>query len=156
MSPKDEAENLLDALLPLAKQLLAQQRRAVPVRRHAGTDGTVSLVSPDIGNDHPSSQQVIDALLADFRAGSYRAVGIAYAITTVPPGRTEPTDAITTVPPGRTEPTDAIVIRLDHVSGYSVQVVYPYLLGQPGDLTVASPFAVRGLGDVFPPPGHAS
>jgi hypothetical protein len=99
---------------------------------------------------------VIDALLADFRAGSYRAVGIAYAITTVPPGRTEPTDAITTVPPGRTEPTDAIVIRLDHVSGYSVQVVYPYLLGQPGDLTVASPFAVRGLGDVFPPPGHAS
>jgi hypothetical protein len=111
MSPKDEAENLLDALLPLAKQLLAQHGELYPFGGTLGTDGTVSLVSPDIGNDHPSSQQVIDALPADFRAGSYRAVGIAYAITTVPPGRTEP--------------TDAIVIRLDNVSGYSVQVPVP-------------------------------
>jgi hypothetical protein len=81
---------------------------------------------------------VIDALLADFRAGSCRAVGIAYAITTVPPGRTEP--------------TDAIVIRLDHVSGYSVQVPVPARPAGRAD----SRIAVRGLGDVFPPPGHAS
>lgn len=140
-APRDEAEDILKALLPFAKQMLEQHGEFYPFAGAMLRDGSITAVSYQDGHDHPSSQQVIDGIVAGFRAaakvGTYRAVGVAYDIATVLPGGAEK--------------TDAIAVRLDHESGYSVQVVFPYRIVRPGEVVVAEPFATPGTSDVFSP-----
>ena len=56
---------------------------------------------------------------------------------------------VRTIPPGKKDKQDAIEVRLDHVSGYSVKVLFPYAFSSKGDLSVAPPFAVLGEGRIF-------
>ena len=138
--PKDEAEDLLNRLLPFAKQMLEKHGEFYPFGAAMLRDGSITAVAYKENDEHPPSKQVIDNLLTVYRTAAktntYRAVGIAYVITTLPPGATEK--------------TDAIAIRLDHVTGYSVVVVFPYQVLRPGEVILGKPFTTRGAGDVFP------
>jgi hypothetical protein len=138
---KAEAEAVLNMLVPAAMHLLEKNGAMYPIGAAMLSNGSVSAVGVYDGDEHPSSQKVIDglneALRAGARKGRYKATGIAVDIRVVPPGESEK--------------TDAIEVRLEHVSGYSVQVVYPYHLHHR-KVTLGKAFAVKGTNDVFGPP----
>lgn len=129
----------MNALLPLVKKLLSENGEFFPVGGTMQTDGSIAFVSTYDGDEHPPSQKVIDSLMEVFRAGAkerkYKATGLAYDIRTLPPGATEK--------------TDAVAVRLDHASGYSVLVVFPYRLTPGREVIFASPFASKGPADIF-------
>jgi len=139
-SPKEETEEILNALMPFAKQMLEKHGEFFPFGGAMLIDGKITMVGMYDGDERPPSQKVIDGLLEGFRAeakrGRYKAIGIAFDIRTVPPGSTKK--------------TDAVAVRLDHVSGYSVQVAFPYRITEKHEVVFAEPFATRGPGDVFP------
>jgi hypothetical protein len=56
---------------------------------------------------------------------------------------------VRTIPPGRTDKQDTIAVALDHQSGYSVMVYFPYYFDSKGQLCVEAPFASKGEGTVF-------
>lgn len=133
-------EAVLDFLLQFAKKMLEKNGEFYPFGATMMRDGSIAAAGYMDDDDHPQSQRVIDGLLTAYRTGaktgSYRAVGLAYAITTLPPGATEK--------------SDAIAVRLDHVDGSSVVVVYPYRIVRPGEVVVGEPYKIKGAGDVFP------
>ena len=114
-TPKEECEELMNTILPMAKKLLSEHGEFFPVGGAMQLDGSIAAVATFDGDEHPPSQKVIDSLMEAFRAGAkqkkYKATALVYDIRTVPPGATEK--------------TDAVAIRLDHLGGYSVLVVIP-------------------------------
>ena len=135
---KLECQGLINALLPLAKKMLAQHGEFFPIGGGLQPDGEIAVLAAHEGEERPPSQKLIDSLLATFRqaaaAKTYRATAILFDVRTVPPGATEK--------------TDAVAVRLDHESGYSVIVMYPYRI-ESGEVQLSAPFATRGPGDVF-------
>lgn len=141
-TPKEECEELMNALLPLVKELLSKNGEFFPVGGTMQADGSTEIVATYDGDEHPPSQKVIDSLMAVFRAGAkerkYKATALIYDIRTLPPGATEK--------------TDAVAVRLDHASGYSVLVVFPYHLSPSREVVFAPPFANKGPADIFSKP----
>jgi len=141
-TPKEECEELMNALLPMVKKLLSEHGEFFPVGGTMQADGSIAFVSTYDGDEHPPSQKVIDSLIEAFRAGAmdrkYKATALIYDIRTVPPGATEK--------------TDAVAVRLDHVSGYSVLVVFPYRLSPVREVIFTPPFASKGPADIFSKP----
>lgn len=139
-TPKQEAEALMQAALPFAQKMLREHGEFFPYGAALLPDGKIGSVAaqPD-NNQRPTSKEIIDLLSDAFRAGAakgnYRATAIVANIVAVPPGKTER--------------SDAIVVQLDHVSGYSVSVVFPYVRAANGELTLSAPFATQGRGDIF-------
>ena len=95
--PKEECEDLMNALLPVVKKLLSEHVEFFPVGGTMQTDGSIAFVSTYDGDEHPPSQKVIDSLMEVFRAGAkqkkYKATALIYDIRTIPPEATEKTDA---------------------------------------------------------------
>lgn len=140
MNPgKADAQELLDALLPFAKQMLQQHREFFPFGGRMSQSGTIAHIGATDGTDHPPSQPLIQLMKDSFRsealAGDLRTCGIVYDVRTVPPNCIEE--------------QDAIAVALDHFSGYSVVVLFPYQFSSSGELQVESPFAVEGDYFVF-------
>jgi len=141
MTPKEECEALMNALVPVAQQMLAKYREFYPFGGTMAVDGKIAQAASSIGEEHPASQALIDMLEKGFRDGAKRHLYKATAILV----------DVRTVPPGKKEEQDAVEVRLDHVSGYSVRVVFPYTFSAKGDLEFAPPFATPGEGKIF---GH--
>lgn len=140
MTPKEECEALLDALIPAAENLLRKNRQFYPIGATLTTENTISLTSVSYGDDEfPESQRVIDDLTGAHcqmaEQNEIKASGIAW-------------DATITAPDGKK--SDAILISLEHVSGYSVMVGVPYMIGIFKKVKLGELFAQRGLHDVFP------
>ena len=114
---KNELEQLLSAAVPFAEQMLTKHGEFFPYGSSMNGDGKISAVEGYTGSEHPKSTELIDQLRAGFRreaeAGKLRACALVYDIRTVPPGKTEK--------------TDAIAVELDHRGGMSIVVVYPYV-----------------------------
>jgi len=143
---KADAQELLDVLLPFAKQMLQQHEEFYPFGGRMVLDGTISHVGATFGTEHPPSQPLIqlmqDAFRAEARATGLRTCGILYDIRTVPPNRSEK--------------QDAIAAALDHASGYSVVVIFPYRFDESRQLQVEPPFAVEGEYSIFGRPEIAT
>jgi hypothetical protein len=136
---KADAQELLDVLLPFAKQMLQQHREFLPFGRRMDPDGTIAHVGATDGTEHPASRSLICLMQGAFReearTGILRTCGILYDVRIKPPGRAEK--------------QDAIAAALDHVSGYSVVVFFPYGFDDSGQLKVESPFASEGEHSIF-------
>jgi hypothetical protein len=139
-TPKDEATDLMNMLVPFAEQMVREHGEFYPYGGVMMPDGSMQHFGATDGTEHPKSSDLIDLLLTQFREGGrqgrYKATGIVYDVLTVPPGATEK--------------TDAIAVRLDHEAGYSVVVMIPYRVDE-GRLTKGTIFAVKGDGSIFPP-----
>ena len=102
-------------------------------------DGTITHEGAYNGTEQPPSQELIDLLRQahqkSARAKTLRACATVYDIRTVPPGRTEK--------------QDAIAVAIDHVSGYSAVVIFPYSFGPDNKLQVEAAFAVEGTQEIF-------
>ena len=138
---KADAEALLNELMPFAEQMLTQYREFFPFGARMAHNGKIDHVSASDGTEHPPSQPLIDLLTKAHRIEAkekkLRACAIVYDIRTIPPGKSEK--------------QDAIAAAIDHVSGYSVVVIFPYSFDTEQKLQIEAPFATEGSYNIF---GH--
>jgi hypothetical protein len=139
MTPKEECEVLMNALMPFAQKMLAKNRAFLPFGASMSATGQVAAAMGAPTNEHADANELISTLEQGFRDGAkkgqLKATGIAVDIKIVPPGKTAK--------------QDAVEIRLDHRAGYSVRVIFPYSFSDKGDLAIEAPFAAAGAGRVF-------
>jgi len=117
----------MNALIPFAHQQLSKHREFYPFGGTMSVDGKITQSASSTGEQRPASQPLIDLLEKGFQDGAKRRLYKATAIIV----------DVRTIPPGKTEKQDAIEVRLDHVSGYSVKVLFSYAFSPKGDLQVA-------------------
>lgn len=126
-----DLEQLINALIPFAKQMLSKQGDYYPFGTSIAVDGTIAHISTFDGDEHPSYPQVIEKLTQIIRQkienGEIKAAGICYDICTIPPGQTKK--------------SDAIFIGLEHQSGDAVEVCLPYKKGLLGKISYGVIFA---------------
>jgi hypothetical protein len=138
-TPKDEATDLMNMLLPFAEKMLREHGEFYPYGGAMLPDGSMKMLGATDGNEHPNSKDIIDLMVTAFREEArqrkYKATAIVYDVTTLPPGAAEK--------------SDAIAVRLDHEGGYSVVVMIPYHVAD-GQLVEGTLFTVKGDGSIFP------
>ncbi|MFO0874139.1 MAG: hypothetical protein U0575_09230 [Phycisphaerales bacterium] len=134
-----DLDNLMNALLPFAQQMLAKHGEFYPYGSTMTTGGEIVSQAAYDGDDHPQSQPLIERMTQAFRAmaasGEIRAAGICYDVRTIPPGQTEK--------------TDAICLGLEHQTGQSVSVFLPYKKGWFGKIRYGELFATRRDAEIF-------
>jgi hypothetical protein len=136
---KEECERLMTALVPFAQEMLTKHREFHPFGGVVSADGKIERSMSTTGVERPTSQALIDLLEQGFRDGAKRGLYKATAIVV----------DVRTVPPGKREKQDAVEVRLDHVSGYSIKVLFPYRISPTGEVTIEAPFAVAGEKRIF-------
>ncbi|MFO0828715.1 MAG: hypothetical protein U0572_11290 [Phycisphaerales bacterium] len=134
-----DLDNLMNALLPFAQQMLAKHGEFYPYGSTMTTGGEIVSQAAYSGDDHPKSQPLIELMTQAFRAmaasGEIRAAGICYDVRTIPPGQTEK--------------TDAICLGLEHQTGQSVSVFLPYKKGWFGKIQYGELFATKRDAEIF-------
>jgi len=112
---KDEIEELLNFLLPVAEEELSKAGEFYPYAAMVAADGELKAVSAAAGEE-PEVADLLVALHEELRVqaadGSIRASGIAADVTL--------TD------PDSGETTDAVQLELDHAEGDPVDIYVPY------------------------------
>ena len=136
---KADSEQLLDSLLPFAEKMLKEHHEFFPFGGHMTPEGKIVHDGAYDGTEQPPSQTLINLLEQAFQRSAknqnLRGCAIVYDIRTIPPGRTEK--------------QDAIAASIDHASGYSVVVIYPYTFDSEKKLRVEAPFATEGSHKIF-------
>ena len=136
---KEDVEALLNELMPLANEMLAQHGEFFPFGSVLDADGEVQPPQAWSGSEAPEAREQVDALMSIFReqaeAGNIRASALLF-------------DCLT-VPPGQTERVDAVAVQLDHRDGYSAVVFFPYQIGEDKSVSFAEPFAFEGDHEIF-------
>jgi hypothetical protein len=136
---KEDIELLLNELMPLAEERLAQNREFYPFAAAVDAKGELLRTQAWTGDEEPSASDLVDSLVATFQQQAEGEEIRAAAILI---------DCLT-VPPGETEKVDAVAARLDHLDGYSAVVFFPYTIAPDGAVTFAEPFAHEGDDEIF-------
>lgn len=138
---KSEANNLLNAVLPFAKQMLSKHGEFYPYGAALSPTSQVVSVAAASGGEHPPSIEAIKLLVSGFKQGTkegkYKATALVY-------------DSRVQLP-GSNVKSDAIAVSLNHKDGYSVVVYLPYTKRGP-DISFGQIFATVGENNVFPKP----
>lgn len=137
---KADCERLLEAVLPLAEQMLGTHREFFPYGGAMKPDGEiVSIGALGEGDEAPPSDQLIGLLKAAFIQGAgdgaYKATALVYDVTVTDPGG---------------EASNAIAASLSPRDGYSVIVLMPYAF-EGKELVCGELSAQAGESDIFPP-----
>jgi hypothetical protein len=126
-----DLDELLNAVLPFAQQMLSKHGEFFPFGSAMSADGKVEAHAAYDGDEQPPSQQLIDLLTHGFRqqaaAGKIRAAAICYDVRTIPPGQSEK--------------TDAICVSAEHQNGEAADVYLPYKKGWFGKISYGQIFA---------------
>jgi hypothetical protein len=137
--PHPDLDELLNALVPFAQQMLSKHGEFYPFGASVDAKGEVRCVAGDVGDEKPESQDLIELLLNGFREeakrGDIRAAAICYDVRIVPPGQKEK--------------TDAIALRLEHKDGESLEAYVPYRKGFLGKYRYDDLFAGKGDRTIF-------
>lgn len=137
--PKAECEDVMNAVMPFAEEMLAKHREFFPFGGTMSADGEIAHTDGWTGDEHPPSTEVIELLEKAFQTGAVRGEYKATALVC----------DIRTVPPGKQDKQDAIAVALDHRENYSVVVVFPYSYTSEGELAIEPPFAIKGENKIF-------
>ncbi len=135
-----DIEALLNSLLPFAEKMLTENQEFFPFGGRTELDGEVVWEGAQNENELPLSADLI-AILDDkhreLAAGrQIRACIVLYDIRVTPPGRSEK--------------QDAICAAVDHATGYSARIIYPYAFAPNGEIAVEPGYAVEGMASIFP------
>ena len=140
--PKEEVEELMNAVLPFAQKMLTEHGEFHPYGGAINSKREIVWVAVHDGDEHPPSERIIDLLVdacrAEAKAGTYRATAIIFDVRVVPPGSDQK--------------TDAIQIDLDHISELSLTVFLPYKIKHKGEVVYGEMFAQAGEKKVFKSP----
>jgi len=137
-TPKAQCEELLNAVLPVAKKFLAAHGEFYPFGASMKPDGQIVQTAAYDGREHPPSEPLIDLLRQSFRAQGKDGAIIASATVY----------DVRTIPPGATDKTDAVAVELDHRDSYSVTVLFPYTI-MAGTVQFGPAFAHKGTFAIF-------
>lgn len=139
-TPREDAEALMNDLLPFAKKMLSEHGEFQPFGGVMEISGKIIREGATTGEYRSKSKDLIEILrnahIEAARAGTIRASAIVYDVLIVPPGREAKQDAIS--------------VELDHRDDYSVVVHFPYSIDIEGSLRVEKPFAGAGSDLIFP------
>jgi hypothetical protein len=135
---KRQSEELMNAVLPFAEQMLRNHGEFFPFGAIVNKAGKIEQQGAWTGSEHPPSQEVIEVLykgyVAGARTGDYIATALVYDVRVIPPGQNEK--------------TDAIAVDISHRDGVSQTVIYPYRL-KDKRLEVGQPYAIANQHPVF-------
>jgi len=139
MTAKQEAEKLMNNLLPVAQSMLSECREFYPYGGYVELDGQIRHVGvKDPTTEYPQSEDMIIALEKLFLEKAYAHECKVTAIIC---------DVRVKVP-GTDRKSDAIQVRLDHVNGYSREVFFPYEIVKD-EVRYGETFAYDGKGTIF-------
>lgn len=148
----EDIDSLLNAVIPLAQQMLAKYGEFYPLGASMDTEGKVGLVGVMPESQYPKAQEIIDLLTAqlldDAAKREIRGSAICFSGSAMPPGESAKSDAICT--------------HIEHESGVSVAAYLPYQKGISGQVTYGELFANQLKPHIFakgssgePPPAAA-
>ncbi|HEY2462319.1 MAG TPA: hypothetical protein VGI16_16035 [Candidatus Acidoferrum sp.] len=117
MNGKEDCEKLLDALLPLAEEMLREYGEFYPYGGYMTLSGEIVHVgAKDEDTNHPKSKDLLHVLRDSFsemaRAGGCKATAVVFDVHVNSPETAAK--------------NDAIQVSLEHVEGYCVEVFFPY------------------------------
>jgi hypothetical protein len=141
-APREQCEDLLNEVLPLAEKHLNEHREFYPFGATRSPTGQVTLVMASDGSEHPLSAPLMTLLRDGFRLSAAKREVVATALVY----------DVGTIPPGSTQKTDAVAIKLDHRDHYSVVVLVPYAIVN-GKVRFATAFTNAGKNLIFPSDG---
>jgi hypothetical protein len=134
-----DLNQLLNALLPFAQQMLVKNGEFYPFGASIGFDGKISSNVASEGDEQPPSQEIIDALTEIFRKSAtnseIKAAGICFNVRVVPPEQTEK--------------ADAICVSLEHIEGDSIELFLPYKKNWLGKVNYGELFATERMPRFF-------
>ena len=139
MTPKEECERILDALLQFAEKQLKKHGAFYPYGAVLRTDGSIVLTAyADERTEFPDPNHMIQGLTKlhkkEAEEGRIKASGIAW-------------DAKVTTDHG--QKTDAVIVSLEHIDHYAVVVGQPYRIGMFQKLKLGEIFAQEGKHEIF-------
>ena len=139
MKPKQEAEMLMNAVLPVAEQMLTKHGEFYPYGGCMKLDGTIAHIgASDPDTDRPKSKDMIyvlrTALQEMARAKQCKAVAVVFEVGVILPDSDHK--------------SDAIQVCVEHVDGYSVEVFFPYQIVNE-TVVYGDTFAQQGKHEVF-------
>jgi hypothetical protein len=133
-----ESEELVNAVLPHAEQMLIAHGEFLPFGGAITLDGDIAQLA--VGEEHRDSsmEAVVEELKSKLRSGAgtntYRATALVFPIHAQLPGAEED--------------TDAVAIALDHQANFSVVLIIPYLLSD-GAVEFGDAVAQQGEHEIF-------
>lgn len=129
-----DLNKLFQSALSFAEKMLSQEGEFIPFGVSMDNAGQITLVSGDVGSEHPASKDVIQLLQSSFhdsaREGEIKAAGVCMDVRIVPPGENKK--------------TDAICVRLAHTSGEAAEVFVPYVEQSRHRYAYGNTFASQG------------
>jgi len=131
-SCKDDCEALMSAVLPVAEQVLTEQRRLSPFGSTLSSADQIVQVGSAARDDGVDSAQVFADFEASFRDGAQRGELKATALVSLREGS-----------------ESAVLVHLDHRENYSIVVTFPYHFTVAGELSIGDPFAAEGEHEIF-------
>ena len=139
MNPKQEAEKLMNEMLPVAEKMLRQYGEFYPYGGYMKPDGEIVHVgAKDPETDRPKSKDLIAILRNSFRElardKQCKAVAIVF-------------DVVVPVPKSNYK-SDAIQVCVDHAGDYSAEVFFPYRIAN-NEVTLGETFAQEGKHEFF-------
>lgn len=131
---------LMDAMVPLAKRMLAEYGEFFPYGAFMKLDGKIVDCGVSGEDEHPPSKELIEILSKDFKRraanGEIRAAGICCNVRVARVGHPEK--------------VDAVQIALEHENGEAVDVFLPYDLDSSGEVRFGELFAAPRQKQFFP------
>ncbi|MBQ1475556.1 MAG: hypothetical protein IIZ32_09690 [Ruminococcus sp.] len=138
MMPKEECEELLNALLPFAVNQLKKYSEFYPFGAVMQNNNEIILTAVDADDSLPDLKEAINRLTKIHNdqagKGEIKASGICW-------------NATVSLENGKQ--TNAIIISLEHRENYSVLVGQPYRIGLFRKLNLNAIFAQDGKHDIF-------
>lgn len=139
MNPKQEAEKLMNEILPVAKRMLRQHGEFLPYGGYMKPNGEIVHVgAKDPETDRPKSMDLISILRNSFRRMAKNKECIV-AVTVF--------DVVVTIPESNRK-SDAIQVSVDHIDNYSADVFFPYQIIED-KVVFGEIFAQEGKHEVF-------
>jgi hypothetical protein len=138
--PHPDLEELLNALIPFAQEMLAKHGEFYPFGASVSAKGEIACVAGEMGEEQPDTKEVIDLLVKglgdEASRGEIRAAAICYDVRIVPPEQTEQ--------------VDAIAVRTEHQNGEAIEAYLPYRKAGRGKYEYDELFAIEGERGIFP------
>ncbi len=139
MNGKRDSEKLMNAVLPLAENMLRQYGEFHPYGAYMTAAGEIIDVgAKDPTTNHPKSADLVQFLRSSFRelatGKKCKAVALVF-------------DVVVALP-NSSRKSDAIQVCVDHVDGYSAEVFFPYHLIN-NEIVYDTTFAQDGEHAVF-------